>query len=322
MDHTQLGWESSLPPTQLLTADESSCPTQSPPETPSFVTAWSMHQRIRSSPTYTSLDLLLGEPFLLQRTPTLIHTADKVGNTYIRQLMIQLILHYYNEGVVFIDCTNVFPVTEVLEATEEQMPDIDPQLPLRAVQVARAFNYHQATEVLTEALPRLCEEGFRFTTEPHYWLDPFFDPPTRHIATPRLVIVAGLPDLYLSQEATQYLGYDGRSEWYSILELQKAVGALKALAMRHNFVPIITASTAPKSYVKALGGSYLTHSAGVVASVRREGRALYGHLLKHPFSPPRKRLLQLLREKRRKRATLPLSYYLGAESPEVFDLLS
>ena len=120
-----------------------------------------------------------------------------------------------------------------------------------------------------------------------------------------------MPDLYLNYESSQYLGYDGRPEWFSIFELQQTLGFLKSLALKYNLIPIITASTAPLSKLKPLGGSYLTHSSSSLIKLSSEGNGLYGEIIKHPFQKPKKILLQLLRKKGSRYANKRLISYFS-----------
>ncbi|MFV2015196.1 MAG: hypothetical protein ACC656_07210, partial [Candidatus Heimdallarchaeota archaeon] len=269
-----------------------------------FQSAYTQLSNTKPYPTYTALDRLLPYPFLLSSSLTVIHTTDKLGKSFLTQeLFIKLILKYYTQGIVFIDCTNVFPAYELIEATIDMNSLLDPQLPIRSVQLSRSFNYHQATEVITEHLEPLVRDGFPIN------LDDKNEDYTVNIK-PKFVILAGLSDLYLNQESSQYLGYDGRPEWFSIFELQHALGFLKSLAIKYSLIPIITTSTAPLSNTKPLGGSFLTHSSSQLIKISSEGNGLYGELVKHPFAKSKRVLLQLLRMKDKKYISRRLASYL------------
>lgn len=269
-----------------------------------FDDAQSLFQQISKMPTFTTLDSLFPEPFLLTGCLTLLHTPDKAGRGYLIQLFIQLMVKYYTEGVVFIDCTNVFPAYELIEATIEKEPLLDPQLPIRAVQLSRSFNYHQATETVKEQLEPLLKNGFTYNIT-----NEFAETQESRCVKPKLIIVAGLPDLYLNAESAQYLEYDKRPSWWSILELQETLGYLTSLSMQYNCATIITASSNPLSKTKSLGGKYINQSATVIVKVKAEGLALYGELIKHPFMGSKEVLLQLLKRKGKKGAMMPLKYY-------------
>ncbi len=270
-----------------------------------FDDAYTLYQQVTKIPTFTSLDLLLQEPFLLSGALTLVHTSDKAGRGFIIQLFISLMLKYYEQGVIFIDCTNIFPAYEIIEATIEKKPLIDPQLPIRAVQLSRSFNYHQTTETIKEQLEPLLRDGFTYNTT-----NEFSQIQETKFVKPKIIIVAGLPDLYLNAESAQYLEYDNRPSWWSILELQEAIGHLRSLTMKYNCVTVISASSDPLSKVKSLGGKYINQSSTVIIKLKTEGLALYGELIKHPFKANNELLLQILKKKGKKRATMPLKYYL------------
>jgi hypothetical protein len=216
-------------------------------------------------------------------------------------------LKYYAEGIVFIDCTNVFPAYELIETTIESNPLIDPQLPIRAVQLSRSFNYHQATEVIKEQLEPLLREGFSYNLT-----DELTERQEKKFVKPKFIIIAGLPDLYLNKESAQYLEYDGRPEWWSIFELQETIGYLRSLVIKYDCVGILTSSSAPLSKTRPLGGKFLSHSSAVIIKIATEGSAhVYGELLKHPFANYKTVLLQILKKKGKKKASMPLKYFLG-----------
>lgn len=256
--------------------------------------------------TFKNLDFLLPRPFLLEGCLTLFHTPDKAGRSFILQLFLALMLQYYEQGVIFIDCTNVFPAYELIEATLETRPSIDPQLPIRAVQLSRSFNYHQATETVKEQLEPLLRDGFSYNIS-----NEFADTPKQKFVKPKMVIVAGLSDLYLNQESAQYLEYDQRPPWWSIFELQETIGYLRSLTLKYNSITIISSSSDPRSRNKPLGGRYLGHSSAVIVRLATEGMALYGQLIKHPFVGYRELLIQILKKKGKKRATMPLKSFFN-----------
>ena len=274
------------------------------PEEKEFKDAFALYTNIQSFPTSTTLDALLSEPFLLAGCLTLLHGPDKPSRAYIIQLFISLMLKYYTQGVVFIDCTNVFPAYELIEAAIGKYPLIDPQLPIRAIQLSRSFNYHQATETIKENLEPLLRDGFNYNVT-----NALAEIQQTNFVKPKIVIVAGLPDLYLNQESAQYLSYDDRPPWWSIFELQEAIGHLRSLTLKYNCITLISASTAPKSKTKSLGGKYLNQSAAIIIKLATEGMAIYGELVKHPFAKNREILLQILKKKGKKRATLPLKLF-------------
>lgn len=267
-----------------------------------FETAYKQYLDIKPYSTYTKLDNLLPKPFLLSSSLTVLHANDKPGKGFLIHLLIKLILKYYSQGIVFIDCTNVFPAYEIIEATVNMDSFIDPHLPIRAIQLSRSFNYHQTTEILTEHLEPLVRNGFTYSNP---------NSENQIHVKPKFIIITGLPDLYLNQESAQYLEYDGRPEWFSIYELQHAIGHLRMITQKYDLISLITSSTAPKSKLKPLGGSFFTHSASTLIKIFTEGNGIYGDLIKHPFAKPKSLLLQLLRPKNKKITSRRLSSFIS-----------
>ncbi|MHA2366180.1 MAG: hypothetical protein ACXAC7_19625 [Candidatus Hodarchaeales archaeon] len=265
--------------------------------TATWQTAKKIYEEKKDYLTYTSLDRLFDKSGLLEGCLAVIHTNGPAGRIFFQRLYLQLMLHYYSQGVIFIDCNCSFPAYELVQATQDFDPDLDPQLPLRAVQLARCFNYHQTTELIHEHLEELLRK--RETQKS----------PLKGSGSP-IVIISGFSDLYLNEESAQYSGYDSRPEWWPIHELQQSIGRLKALALKYQFIPIITTSSAPKSSSKPLGGRYIGHSAGILINLQTERNSLFGDLIKHPFLAPQRKLLQILKGKYKKKATMPLSLYL------------
>ena len=269
-----------------------------------FNDAFSLYKNRELFPTFTSLDFLLPKPYLLTGCLSLIHTPDKPGRAYLIQLFLKLMLKYYSQGIIFIDCINIFPAYELIESTIEMDPLLDPQLPVRAIQLSRSFNYHQTTETIKEQLEPLLRDGFSYNTT-----DSLAETPEKKFVKPKLIIVAGMSDLYLNRESAQYLEYDGRPAWWSIFELQEAIGYLRSLTLKYNCVTLISSSTASLSKSKSLGGKFLNNTSAVIAKLTTNGFALYGELIKHPFAGYNEKLLQILKKKGKKRATMPLSVF-------------
>lgn len=162
--------------------------------------------------------------------------------TFITQLTVSLLVHNPSVDLAFVDGANLFPYFEI--SLEARKRGVDPLGILDRIQLSRAFNYHQMTEILTTKLPQLIDMNPRIGT----------------------VLVPQISSLYLSKEALQYLEYDKLTATSSILELTQAVGKLKSLSLQYDLVGIMTAESTPRS-LKALGGTFLSHSATDVIRV-------------------------------------------------------
>ena len=267
--------------------------------------AYSVYKDKQYFPTSTRLDFLLPEPHLVPGCLTLLEYADKNSRSFVIQLFIRLMLKYYEQGVLFIDCTYIFPAYELIEATIDYNPLIDPQLPIRAIQLSRSFNYHQTTETIKQQLEPQLREGFYYNVT-----DSLAEKQEKKFVKPKIVIVAGLPDLYLNKESAQYLEYDGRPPWWSIFELQETIGYLRSLTLKYDCITIISSALDPRSKIKPLGGRFLGQSAGVIVKIVTEGLELNAELIKHPFIKERTIPVMILKKKGKKRATMPLKYFL------------
>lgn len=165
-----------------------------------------------------------------------------IVRTLITQLTISLLLTNAWGELAFVDGANLFPYYEISQ--EARKYGLNPLAILDRIQLSRAFNYHQMTEILSKKLPQLLE------TNPI-----------------RIVLIPQISSLHLSKEALQYLEYDKLTATSSILELTQAVGRLKSLSLEYDLVGIMTAESAPHSNHKALGGTFLAHTATDVIRV-------------------------------------------------------
>jgi hypothetical protein len=186
---------------------------------------------------------------------------------FFTNLSVSLLLTNPEAEIAFVDGANIFPYFEI--SVESKSRGIDPFLILDRIQLSRAFNYHQVTEILTKQLPKLIEE------KPEI----------------RFVLIPQISSLHLSEEAAQYLTYDKQPVIASLFELTSALGVLKQLSMRYDLVGIVTAANAPYSKQKALGGTYLAHTATTIIHVEtiptwtRKDYGLVFTLLQDPAKP-------------------------------------
>ncbi len=209
----------------------------------SFTSAWDLRYQPRFRFGLPSLDEFIGEG-MPSGSLTLIQgdLPSSILRTLVTKLTVGLLLA--NEGIeiAFVDGANLFPYYEISQEVKKR--GFDPLVILDRIQLARAFNYHQVTEILTNRLPQLLIENPRI----------------------RIVLVPQISSMHLSKEALQYLGYDKLTVTSSLQELTQAVGKLKSLTLQHNLLGVMTAASAPSSQ-KPLGGTFLAHSANQIIRV-------------------------------------------------------
>ncbi|OLS26419.1 MAG: hypothetical protein HeimC3_09690 [Candidatus Heimdallarchaeota archaeon LC_3] len=223
--------------------------------------------------THTVLDRILPRG-LEEGMLTLLHTPE--SSRFYLPLYVELILRNYKKrSIYFIDCDNLFPVYQIIETAVARGVS-DPHDPLQKVQLSRCFNYHQMTELVNQHLEPAI-------TELMEWKENDFVP---------LIIVSGISSLHFSQEAAEYLKYDKKPPWWCVFELQQSLQILKNLSMKYQ-LPILltTASFSPQS-LKALGGTFLMHTAQIVVKLEETGEGVYGSLIKHPNYSSQRVLLQ------------------------------
>ncbi|MHA1995981.1 MAG: hypothetical protein ACW97Z_15700 [Candidatus Hodarchaeales archaeon] len=204
--------------------------------------AWELQREKRYRSGLLALDALIPEGILPGSMILLQGDLDrKLLRHVVTQLSIGLLTTNDSAELAFVDGANLFPYYEI--ATEARRQGYDPLVILDRIQLSRAFNFHQMSEILTKRLPKLLEVK-------------------NHLKT---ILVPQISSQYLSTEALEYLEYAKLSVAEGALsELTQAVGTLKSLALRHNLVVIMTAASATGSKTRGLGGTYLTHSASSV----------------------------------------------------------
>ncbi len=208
----------------------------------SWTSAWELQQEERYKSGLLALDALIPEGML---PGSLILLQGDINRKLLRHLVTKLSVGFLTTNepaeLAFVDGANLFPYYEI--ATEARRHGYDPLVILDRIQLSRAFNFHQMTEIITKRLPALLERKKQL----------------------RIVFVPQISSQYLSTEALQYLEYAKLSVAEGALsELTQAVGTLKSLALQHNLLVIMTAASATGSKTKGLGGTYLTHSASSV----------------------------------------------------------
>ncbi len=205
-----------------------------------FISAEMTHEILQNGikSGFPQIDALLGLYGLYPGSLTLIQgeLPRAVYRTLITRLTTSLLIANPETELAFIDGFNIFPYYDL--GIEAKRRGYDPLLLLDRIQLSRAFNFHQMTEILTKKLPQLLIERPQV----------------------QIVFAPQISSLHLSSEALEYLNYDKLTASASIQELTYALGHLKSKLLQHNLVGIITSSNAPKSR-KPLGGTYLAHVA-------------------------------------------------------------
>ena len=209
----------------------------------SFTSAWDLRYQPRFRFGLPPLDKLIGEGIPMGSL-TLIQgdLPSAILRSLVTKLTVGLLLAN-DVDIAFVDVVNLFPYYEI--SLEVRKRGYDPLVMLNRIQLARAFNYHQITEIFTNRLPQLIAE----------------------YPSIRIVLVPQISSLHLSKEALQYLGYDRLTATTSLLDLTQAMGKLKSLTLQHNLLVIMTAASAPHSNQKPLGGTFLAHSSNQIIRV-------------------------------------------------------
>ena len=208
--------------------------------------------------------------------------------TFITQLTVGLLFSNPDFDLAFVDGANVFPYYEL--SFEVKRRGVDPFIMLDRIQLARAFNYHQITTILSVQLPPLVAKNPRL----------------------QIVLIPQISSHYLSPEALQYLEYDKRPMSTSLIEFTQALGALKKLVLKTGIIAIMTAASAPHSKRKPLGGTYLAHTATNIFRITlKAGKTsndyrLKFSLQKHPTQPV---IRSVLKKRTRGTQLIPLTHF-------------
>jgi RecA/RadA recombinase len=212
-----------------------------------FISAEEVHLRMQNGfrSGFPQLDELLGLYGLYPGSLTLIQgdLPRSILRSMIVKLTTNLLITNPRVEIAFVDGENLFPYYEL--SLEVRKRGFDPLTILDRIQLSRAFNYHQITEILTKQLPQLIAENSRI----------------------RIVLVPQISSQFLSKEALQYLQYDKLPATESLFELTQAVGKLKSLILQYDLLGIMTAASAPNSKHKPLGGTFLAHAATTIIRV-------------------------------------------------------
>jgi hypothetical protein len=203
------------------------------------------------------LDDLLGGG-LLPGLITVLHSSK--GPKQFRPFLTHFLLQHYGRHPIIIDTVNQLPILQLVQATDRRRHHS--QI-LRKLHIARAFNYHQITEAITVHLRTEIQQ-----------------------TGSSIIILLGLAEQYLSDEAAQNLQYDRREPLFALNELAEALGVLKSLVLEHQLYCVVLTSLATRSHTKTLGGRFLGHCAGVIVQQREEQGETVWKLVEHPSRKP------------------------------------
>ncbi|NWF94738.1 MAG: hypothetical protein HXY34_01215 [Candidatus Thorarchaeota archaeon] len=173
---------------------------------------------------------------------------------------------------VIIDSANAFKIERITDYAFEF--GLEPEDVMDRIYVSRAFNASQTYSLVMEQL-----EGFF------------------HRVAARLLIVAGLPDLYISESVTA----DGNQQ------ISHMASRLKTFTMNREIVTVVTAPASQKNPDHPMGGRTLASAAQVHIKVEESKSYFRYTLTKHPLYTVR----QVLRTKQSDfGTTLPLSHFI------------
>ncbi len=176
---------------------------------------------------------------------------------------------------IVIDSANMLKIEALTEYAFEF--DLEPEYVMDRVYISRAFNSSQTYDLVMNQLESFLER-----------------------IPAKLLIVSGLPDLYLSE------GIDGEG----LQQITHMATKVKNLALQRNIATLVTTQPSPKNPRFPAGGKALSSSAQIHVHVEESKSYTHYTLAKHPQFPVR-------RTSRAKTidfgSTLPLSYFLNQE---------
>jgi len=241
-----------------------------------FQTADQMMRRVVSTGS-KPLDTLLGGGFEMG----LVHLfyGSRCLNEDLLRAAVQVQLPEERGGInsptIIIDSANMIRIDKLTDLSFEL--GLEPEDVMDRVYISRAFNSSQTYELVMNQL------------------DQFFER-----APARMLIVAGLPDLYITE------GLTGEG----LQQLSHMATRLMAFTLSRGIVTLVSAPSSPKSPDLPAGGKALASCAQVHVNVAESAAYFKYTLAKHPQYPVR-------RASRSKPVsfgtTLPLSHFLGEE---------
>jgi RecA/RadA recombinase len=237
-----------------------------------------MNMRIRISTGIHALDELLGGGLELG----LMHLfyGDRSLHNDLLRIAVHVQLPKDRVGVdsptIMIDSANIIKVDKLRDYAFEL--ELEPEEVMDRIYLSRAFNASQTYDLVMTQLER------------------FFDR-----VPAKLLIVAGLPDLYIKEGLTG----EGAQQ------LTHMATKLMALTLNRRIVTIVTAPLSEKNRRTPAGGKALTSCAQIHVRFS-ESKSYFKYILtKHPQYP-------IKRTSRSKPVmfgtTLPLSYFIGDDS--------
>ncbi|MHA2118288.1 MAG: hypothetical protein ACW98J_05155 [Candidatus Thorarchaeota archaeon] len=243
---------------------------------PGFFTA-DMLERQRMSSGYVSIDKLLGGGIEMGLTH-LFYGVRSLHDDLLR-FAVQAQLPKDKGGAdspaIIIDSANIIKIERIREHAFEL--GIEPEDAMDRIYISRAFNASQTYDLVMNQL------------------ESFFDR-----VQARLLIVTGLPDLYISE------GLTGEA----LQQLTHMATKLMTFTLQRGIATVISAPSSPKSPRTPAGGKALASCAQVHVHVEESKMYVKYTLSKHPQYPVR-------RASRTKPVasgtTLPLSHFLKNE---------
>jgi len=250
----------------------------------SFRLGFSTADQVRRSviPTgIVALDKLLGGG--LETGLMYLFYGDRCLNDDLLRIAVQMQLPAERKGVnsptIIIDSANMIKIDKLTDYSFEF--ELEPEEVMERIYISRAFNSSQTYALVMEQLPSFFER-----------------------VSARLLIIAGLPDLYISERMMTGEG---------LQQLTHMATKLMTLTLNREIVTLVSAPSSQKNRDLPAGGTALSSYAQVHIHVSESKSYIKYTLAKHPQYPIR-------RTSRVKPSdfgtTLPLSHFLDGSDGE------
>ena len=228
-----------------------------------------------------ALDKLLGGG--LETGLMYLFYGDRCLNDDLLRIAVQMQLPAERKGVnsptIIIDSANIIKIDKLTDYSFEF--ELEPEEVMERIYISRAFNSSQTYALVMEQLPSFFER-----------------------VSARLLIIAGLPDLYISERMMTGEG---------LQQLTHMATKLMTLTLNREIVTLVSAPSSQKNRDLPAGGTALSSYAQVHIHVSESKPYIKYTLAKHPQYPIR-------RTSRVKPSdfgtTLPLSHFLDGSDGE------
>jgi len=209
--------------------------------------------------------------------------GDRCLNDDLLRIAVQMQLPVERKGVnsptIIIDSANIIKIDKLTDYSFEF--ELEPEEVMERIYISRAFNSSQTYDLVMEQLPSFFER-----------------------VPARLLIIAGLPDLYISEKMMTGEG---------LQQLTHMATKLMTLTLNREIVTLVSAPSSQKNRDLPAGGTALSSYAQVHIHVSKSEPYIKYTLAKHPQYPIR-------RTSRVKPldfgTTLPLSHFLDVSDGE------